>query len=80
MLNPPEEGKEQDPIPIQHGERVMVEALPPPEPEPQPDKKNDIQEESKMDVAGAMGGEGMSSVEETSKENRTDQSPMDGKK
>lgn len=79
VLHPPEEGKEQEPIPVQHGERVIVEVLPPPEPEPQLNENKDIQEENKMDVAGAMGGEVKSSVQETSKENKTDQSPMDGK-
>lgn len=80
MLNPPEEGKEQDPIPVQHGEKVMVEVLPPPEPEPQPNENKDIQEENKMDIAGAMGGESRSNVKETSEDKKTDQSPMDGKK
>lgn len=31
-LHPPESGKENDPVPLQHGDKVMVEQLHPPEP------------------------------------------------
>lgn len=77
VLHPPEAGKEEEPIPVQHGERVMVEVLPPPEPQPKEDW--DVPEENKMDVAGAVGGEGKVGDGGAAKDTKTEASPMDGK-
>ena len=40
-LHPPECGKEDDPVPLQHGDKVMVEQLLPPEPDPTQDVSMD---------------------------------------
>ena len=78
MLNPPEEGKEEEPIPIQHGDKVMVEVLPPLEPDVQQPADVEMQEEKAMGVAGAVGGEGKDGHEERPEEKKEDTSPMDG--
>jgi deubiquitinating protein VCIP135 len=77
LLQAPQEGKEQEPIPIQHGDRVRVEVLPPPEPVPQAQADVEMPEEKKMDVAGAMGGEVLEDPEKPLEEKKQD-TPMDG--
>lgn len=55
-LHPPDEGHEEDPVPLQHGDRVMVEHLKPAVPEEHP--PDVVMSEQKV-----QGGEDSSSSE-----------------
>ena len=79
LLQPPEESKEQEPIPIQHGDRITVEVLPPPQPIATFQGEEEMQEDNvKGFLAGATSEEGVDKTKESIEE--TNQaSTMDGK-
>lgn len=59
-LHPPDDGHEEDPVPLQHGDRVMVEHLKPVVPE-------QIPPDVVMSEVEAQGGENTASTEAEAK-------------